>query len=805
MSLAARSVRRCKARQERHAWTFRSVLVALLALVGVAAAVLTPAPRAFAQTAAPSTVAPAAAAPAAAEGIIEIIQVQGSQRIEPATVRTYLTLREGDPFDPVRIDRSLKNLFATGLFANVEIVRQNNILLIRVVENPIINRISMEGNNKIKTEDLTKETVLRARVVYTRTKVQQDVEKILELYRRKGRFAARVEPKVIELPQNRVDVVFEISEGKPTYVRTINFVGNEAFADSDLRGVVLTREERWWRLFTSNDTYDPDRMNYDRELLRQYYVQEGYADFEVVSAVAELGPTRENFYMTFTVKEGPRYNLSKVDLDVNVKDLPKETLQSAVIPQTGDWFNGKKIEDTVDAITNAAGDAGYAFVEVHPRVQREPINKTASVIFQVVEGPRVFIERVDIQGNNRTLDRVIRREIRLVEGDAFNTAKVRRSKQRLENLGYFKEETVKIDNTPSEVYPDRTILTAKVEEQSTGELSFGVGYSSATGALFDVGITERNLLGKGQALTANFSIAQQQSQVSLSFTEPYFLDRHLVAGADLFAQKTDYQAQSGFTSNNYGGSLRLGFSYNEYLYQRFTYGLTATNLTGLSSSVSQYVREQSGTAISSVLSQSLTYDRRNNVIDPTGGYFVTGSTDLAGFGGNERYVKGSAGAALYAEPFAGWIASGSLSGTYIVGLGRDVKIYQRNQLGGYSLRGFKDFGASPRDAVTLDSLGGDWMATASFELRIPLGIPKEAGIKTKLFNDWGVIGPPKALKDSGTVSVLDSRAIRGSAGIGVEWTSPVGIISLDYAPFIFNAQSFDKTSHFRVNFGNRFQ
>ena len=791
MSWAARLVRRCKARQEWRAWGCRGMTRGLIAMAAVMASmVLMPAPWASAQI--------------ASEGIIEIISVQGSQRIEPATIRTYLTVREGDPFDPVRIDRSQKNLFATGLFADIVITRQANTLLIRVVENPIINRIALEGNNKIKDEDLNKEIQLRARVVYTRTKVQQDVEKILELYRRKGRFAARVEPKVIELPQNRVDVVFEISEGKPTYVRTINFVGNTDFSDSKLRGVVLTREERWWRVFTSNDTYDPDRMNYDRELLRQHYVQEGYADFEVVSAVAELAPNRENFYMTFTVKEGPRYKLSKVDLDVNVKDLPKESLQDAVVPQTGDWFNGKQIEDTVDAITNAAGDAGYAFVEVHPRVQRDVAAKTASITFQVLEGPRVFIERVDVQGNSRTLDRVIRREIRLVEGDAFNTAKVRRSKERLENLGYFKQDTVKIDNTPSEVYPDRTILTAKVEEQSTGELSFGIGYSSATGALFDVGVSERNLLGKGQDLRASFSLAQQQTQASVSFTEPYFLGRRLVAGTDLFVTKTNYQSQTGFNSNTYGGSVRLGFSYNEYLYQRFNYTLSATNLTGLSSSISQFVREQAGTAITSQFSQSLTYDRRINVIDPTGGYYVTTSTDLAGFGGSDRFVRAGAGGALYLQPLAGWILSSTVSGTYIVGLGKDVKIYQRSQLGGFTLRGFKDYGASPRDASTLDAVGGDWMVTASFELRVPLGIPKEAGIKTKLFNDWGVIGPPKALQGLSTIQILDSRAIRGSAGIGVEWTSPVGVISLDYSPFIFNAQSFDRSGHFRVNFGNRF-
>jgi len=735
--------------------------------------------------------------------LIQGIAVQGSQRIEPATVRTYVTVREGDPFDPARIDQSLKNLFGTGLFADVSITRQDNLLLIRVVENPIINRISLEGNDKIKDEDLNKEMLLRPRVVYTRSKVQQDVEKILELYRRKGRFAARVDPKVIELPQNRVDVVFEISEGSPTYVRTINFVGNEAFDDGDLRDVVLTREERWWRFLTSNDTYDPDRMNYDRELLRRHYVQEGYADFEVVSAVAELAPNRENFYMTFTVKEGPRYRLNKVELDVNIKDLPRETLESAVIPQAGDWFNGRAIEDTIDTITDAAGTAGYAFVDVNPRVARDPDKKTIDLTFQVQEGPRVFVERVDVKGNVRTLDRVIRRELLLVEGDAFNTARVRRSRERLENLGFFKEQTVKLENAPSDVYPDRTILTAIVEEQPTGELSFGVGYSSASGALFDVGVRERNLLGRGQDLRANFSLAQQQMQVNLSFTEPYFLNRRLVAGFDLVASQVDYQSQSGFTSNTYGSTARIGFQYNERLYQRFNYQAFVTKLTGLTNFSSQFVREQAGSAVTSQVSQVIAYDTRNNIILPTEGYYLTLSTDLAGLGGSERYVRGGVGGAFYLQPFEGWIFSAAASGTYIVGLGQEVKIYQRSQMGGTTLRGFKDFGASPRDALTFDAVGGDWMATASFELKVP-GLPQESGLKTYLFNDWGVIGPPKDLKRRANITILDSQKVRGSAGIGVEWTSPVGVITVDYSPFIFNAQTFDQKSRFRINFGQRY-
>jgi len=787
MRLGARLVRRGNPRQHTRNWG-QKIAAQLFALVFVCVTTLWTS-HAFAQSDAVT---------------IEQILVQGNQRVEPATIRTYLTLREGDPFDPARMNRSLQNLFATSLFADVSIVRQGNNLLIRVVENPIVNRIQFEGNNKIKDEDLNKEVQLRARIVYTRTKVQQDVEKILELYRRKGRFAARVEPKIIELPQSRVDVVYEISEGPPTYVRRINFVGNEAMSDGDLRGVILTREERWWRFLSSSDTYDPDRMNYDRELLRRYYLQNGYADFEVISAVAELAPNRENFYMTFTIKEGPRYKLEKVDVDVRVKDLPKPLVEHAIIPEVGDWFNAKKLEDTSDAVIEAAGDAGFTFIDVKPEVKRNVEKRTMAITFHVIDGPRVFIDRINLKGNNVTIDKVIRREMVLVEGDAFNSAKVRRSKQRLENLGFFKQDTTKIDSNPSEVTPDRTNLLVTVEEQPTGELSFGVGYSSASGALFDVGFRQRNLLGKGQDLSANFSIAQRTMQGNISYTEPYFLNRRLSAGVDLVATRQDYQDEAGFTSNQYGATFRLGYQYNEYLYQRFSYQFSATKLTGLAQSVSQAIREQSGQALTSAVSQSIVYDRRNNIIEPTSGYFLSLSTTLAGLGGTERYVNAGAGGAVYVQPIFDWTLSARLSGSYVVGLGKPLKVYQRFQMGGDNLRGFKDFGASPRDSMTLDALGGDWMAIATIELRLPLGLPKEAGLKPRIFNDWGLIGPPKDLVNLGTIGIFDSRKPRGAAGVGVDWQSPVGVISVDYAPFIWGAQPFDQKQVFRINFGNRF-
>ena len=744
--------------------------------------------------------APVSAQAQPADGTIAQIAVQGNQRIEPATIRTYIAVQEGDPFDPIVIDRSLKNLFATGLFADVSIGRQGEIMIIRVVENPIINRITFEGNDRLENDKLEPEVQLRPRVVYTRTKVQQDVERILDLYRRSGRFAVTVEPKVIELPQNRVDLVFEINEGEPTYVRKITFIGNEEFSDSDLRSTVLTREERWWRFLTSNDTYDPDRLAFDQELLRRFYLSEGYADFEVTSAVAELSPNRKSFFVTMMVDEGPRYRFGELTVDVSIPNLDSKDIQATIVPKRGEWYNAEEIESTIDVFTDVIGAFGYAFVDVRPRVSRNAETRTIDIIFDVQEGPRVFVERVEITGNVRTLDKVIRREFRLVEGDAFNTARMRRSRERLQNLGYFKE--VEIDNVPSEVYPDRTVVTATVEEQSTGELQFGIGFSSGYGALFDIGIRERNLLGKGQDLRLNFSLAQQQTQIDVGFTEPYFLNRRLAAGADIFATETDYLDEAGFISQSIGSTLRLGFNYNEYMFQRVSYLLSWTRLQGINQFASQFVREQQGTTTTSQISQTFAIDKRNNVIEPTDGYFISLSNDLSGLGGTEKYLRSNLAVGYYYEPFEGWIFSATGSAGHIIGIGESIKVFQRYQLGGNNLRGFDDFGASPRDSTTGDALGGDWVATFKAEMKIPLGLPEEIGITPKIFTDWGSIGSPTDLKDRSS-NILQSQIIRGSVGLGIEWESPVGPINIDWAHVLRQAD-FDITQSFRVNFGQRF-
>jgi outer membrane protein insertion porin family len=425
----------------------------------------------------------APAGPAAAQAgqkVIAEIRVEGNQRIEAETVRSYMTIAVGDPFDPERINRSLKSLFATGLFADINIRREGDALVVGVVENPIINRIAFEGNRRIDDDVLAAEVQLRPRVVFTRTKVRNDVARLIELYRRSGRFAATVEPQVIQLAQNRVDLVFEIDEGPITKVRRITFIGNEHFSDRRLRREIATKEAAWYRLFTAADTYDPDRVTFDRELLRRFYLSEGYLDFRVVSAVAELTRDRTGFFVTFTLDEGERYRVGEIDVTSELRDLSVDELRGFVRTDPGDWYDAELVEETVQDLTDAVSSRGYAFVDVRPRIDRDRENLVADITYEIAEGPRVFVERININGNFRTLDRVIRREFQIVEGDAFSSAKLRRSQQRIRDLGFFRAVDV---STREGSGPDKAVVDVDVVEQPTGEVTFGVGISTTEGAL----------------------------------------------------------------------------------------------------------------------------------------------------------------------------------------------------------------------------------------------------------------------------------------------------------------------------------
>ena len=747
-------------------------------------------------------------------GTIKEISVQGNQRVEAETVRSYLVLAEGDGFDDVKIDKSLKALFATGLFADVSIRREGDNLAVRVVENPIINRVAFENNHHVKTDQLEKEVQLKARAVYTRTKVQTDVKRILDLYRHNGRFAATVEPKLIELPQNRVDLVFEINEGEGTYVEQIAFLNNKTFDDTELKDVLQTKEEKWWRFLSSDDTYDPDRVNYDRELLRRFYMKNGYADFRVVSSIAELSPDRTKFFLTFTLDEGERYRVGKVIIKSALKDLKAEDLTyTAKDVEEGDWYNADQIEEIVQKLTDAVGNKGYAFTDIRPQLTRDRANRVIDVTFDIKEAPHVFVERIDIEGNVATLDKVIRREFRLVEGDAFNAARLRRSKERIKDLDFFEKSDV--TNVASDTAPDRTVIKATVTEKSTGQVSFGLGYSTTIGALIDVGLAQRNLLGTGQAASINASLAIKQTNVTLSYTEPYFLDRHVAAGVDLFHSATSTIQTLVYDANTTGGDVRFGFAYDEYLSQLWKYTASVTDISNVQTGASIYIEEEAGNHSLSSIGQTLLYDRRDSRIQTTSGYYLRFGTEYAGLGGTEYFLRSNVGAGQYFKLSrdGGWVLSvtGSLSDILPVE-NKSVLINQRFFLGGDTMRGFKVAGISPRDYVTQDALGGLWQAIASAELKVPLGLPKEFGVQGLLFADVGTVGQTDksvtslaATQSSNgqTSFVQQSSSPRVSAGAGVIWKSPMGPINIDLGMPIVR-QSYDKIQIFRLNFGQRF-
>ena len=728
--------------------------------------------------------------------ILRDIVVEGEQRIEDFSVIAHLGLTIGERVNQEVLNGALKRIFATGLFADVDIEQRGDILVVRVVENPIINRIVFEGNDKIDDEVLEAEVQLRPRVVYTRTRVQSDVQRLLDLYRRSGRFAATVAPKIIELEQNRIDLVFEVKEGEKTGIRGVSFVGNRYFSDGALADVINTKESRWYRFFGSGDTYDPDKLNFDKELLRRYYLANGFADFRVTSAVAELTEDQKDFFITFTLEEGPRYRFGTFDLVSRIPDLPAEPLKPLIELETGDWYDADSVSDTVSLVSTAAGNEGYAFVNVRTVPQRNPVEQTIDITFEILEAPRVFVERVDIQGNVRTLDEVIRREIELVEGDVFNSDQFSRSRRNIQNLGYFSK--VNVSNVPGSG-DDKTVVNVEVEEQSTGELSVGAGYSSSDGALAQLQLRERNLMGRGQDLRLALGLAQRRQSIDLSFTEPYFLEKELSAGFDVFHTLTDYQDSASFDNRRSGAGVRLGYDLDKNWRQLLRYRFAREEVYDISDSASEYIQDDTGVHDLSTIGQRLTFDKRNSRIDPTEGGVISLSTDFTGLGGTMEYMKTTLNTAYYvslADDFTLKLA-GTLG--MINNFGDELRVSDRFFLGGDSLRGFSSGGVGPRDTTTTDALGGERYATGTIELSFPLGLPEEYGIKGSVFTDVGTLSE---LEDSGS-NIVDDDSLRVGSGVGMSWRSPFGPIRLDYAKALKKTDN-DKTESFRINFGTRF-
>ena len=766
-----------------------------------APATAAPTPAVTAAAAAPASVA--ATTPAApASGTIRSIQVRGAERLEPETIRSYSNLFPGQEYNAEKLDAALKELYATELFADVVISgAETGNLLITVKENPVINRIVLEGNKRIKSDKITPEIRLAPRQIFTRSKVRTDVERIIELYKRQGRFAATVDPKIVELDQNRVDLVFEIHEGDKSKIRAINIIGNDTFSDDRLQKEMYTKESGGvLGFFKSNDSYDPDRLAADQQKLRAFYLTQGYADFRVVSALAELTPDRKDFVITYVVEEGPRYKFGAIDAESGLRDLNEKEIKGLIGIKQGEWFNAKRVEDLVTSLTEIAGNRGYAFADVNPNYKRDSDKHVMDVSFRVGESPRVYVERIEITGNSQTQDKVLRREFRVQEGDAFSAIRVKRSQDRIQDLGFFQE---KLDVKQTEgSAPDRVVLGLNVEEKSTGELQLSAGYSSLEKFVFTGSITQRNFRGMGQIAQAGVNWSKYSRSASLGFTEPYLFDRNVSLGGEIF--RRDYNAfnntTSGRRNNTYsqsstGFGIRTGFSLTEYLIAGVRYGLTLDKITldratfysdldgaGPNGPVcdpakaGQYLCDEIGNRLTSSIGYTVALDNTDG-IRPTRGQRVILSQDFAGLGGDTKYLRTRIEGTKYKRLPKNFILSGHVEAGYIAPLGKDpangsdpVRISDR--FFGAQLRGFDVRGIGPRilrrsydndgvlsaTSTVSDALGGH----AYYMGRLEAEFPTSSGLRS-----LGI--RPSAYVDAGSVFKLKSPNL---SNIGATCTRP---------------------------------
>lgn len=755
------------------------------------------------------------AAPVAAQQIpgsfvLSDVQVEGNRRIEAETVRVYTDLDPGETVTPARLNAAVQALYATGLFEDAQILVEGNSLRIVVVENPSINVIAFEGNDIISDEMLNQNIEIRPRLAYNRAAVEADAAIIIDIYRSVGRFGAQVNPVIIERPDNRVDVVFEIFEGDVTEIERITFVGNEVFSDGDLQDVIVSREAGLLSQFFSNDTYDPGKVRLDEELLRQFYLENGFAEFEVESSVVELSADRQGFFLTYTVTEGPRYTFGELFVDPLVDGLEAADFDGTIPARPGDGFDQRVVDDAIENILEITGQMGFAFANVVPRVRQNVEERTVDVAFEIVDGDRVFVERIDISGNTATLDRVIRREFELIEGDAFNASSVRETADRLRGTGYFGDVSVEVQEGSA---PDRAIIETVVEERLTGSVNFGVAYSSASGVGGTVALSENNFLGRGQYAAIEFSTGTDENVYSLAFTEPRFLDREVSAGFDLYFREVDRDT-SNFDETNIGFEPRVTFPLSDNGTLQLRYRISQDEIEANSTvDVSPAIIADEGSALTSSIGFTYRYDRRNSTAAPTDGYVLTFTGDLAGLGGDAQYLKATATGRYYQsfrnddivtfiEGELGALASDS----------DGSRITDRFFLGGANFRGFQAGGFGPRDldttgATSVDSaLGGNYYAVVRAQASFPLGLPEEVGLFGGVFANagslWG-LNDTTFTDTRGTYTIDDSAEVRAAVGVSLFWDSPIGALRIDYANAVKTVEGDDEET-FRLTGGRRF-
>ena len=762
----------------------------------------------------------AVAAPADAGITASSIVVQGNRRIDADTVRSYFKVAPGEHLDAAKIDAGLKALYATGLFQDVRVSQSGGKLIVTVVEAPVINKIAFEGNFRVKDAQLQEEIQSKERGSLSRAKVQADTQRIIEIYQRNGRFDVKVVPEIIDRPNDRVDLIFKITEGEKTGIKSIVFIGNRAYRDWRLKQVIKTTESNWLSFLQTTDVYDPDRIEADRDLIRRFYLKHGYADVQVVSATGEYDPAKKGFIVTFTIEEGPLYHFGKIDIQSNVRAVAAESLQGDLRMSAGQVYNGEAIEKTVEDMTISLARRGYPFGTVRPRGDRNPTTRTIGVTFVVDEGQRAYVERINIRGNYRTRDYVIRRELDINEGDPYNRALVDRAERRIKNLNFFK--SVKITDEPGSA-PDRVVINIDVVEQPTGDFSVMGGYSTSDGWLAEVSVQERNLLGTGRFARAAVTYGQYARSVELSYAEPYFLDTRSSMGVDLFAKQTIASSYLSYGTQSYGGTLKWGLPLREDLafqlrYSAFTQKITLPSYlndcnninpdlvttfptpsaiqptvgspfpVGTTScytygqaSLPVRVELANGSYLTSMFGYGLSYNTLDNNKNPTSGVYASFGQDIAGAGGDVAYLRSTADVRTYYEVVTDLISIVHLQAGDMIGLnkcpqnecassGGYVRMLDDFKMGPNLVRGFQPAGIGPRDitsGTTNDNLGGTMYWGASLEFQYPFYfLPKDSGFRGAIFIDsgsvWGYKGEtqnPATGEINGSITTAPPAAV----------------------------------------------
>jgi outer membrane protein insertion porin family len=739
---------------------------------------------------------------AVADEKITKIVVHGNQRIQTSTIEEYIGLREGQQFSLESQNDAVKSLYATSLFEDVSINFVNGVLRVDVKETPFVSKVTFTGNSKIKSAILTNEISTVAGESLRKAKLRADVEKIKEMYKRSGRFSVNVNSKIEEQGNNAVKVIFQITEGPKTGVKSIYFAGNANYSNSELRSVIMTKESKWFRFLETNDTYDPDRIEYDKHLLAKFYNSVGFADFNVISVTADLLPTKEGFILTYSVDEGNKYQFGNITVNNKLKNVETAEVEKFISQKKGETFNLDAMESIAEKITSYLGSRGYPQVEVYPDIKPNREARIVDVVIVVDQADKIFINKINIEGNLKTEDHVIRRQLKIAEGDIFNRSKIEKGEQNIRNLDYFDKLMLKIAPTDRR---DRYDINIDVEEKSTSSIGLDLGYNTAGGPFGRISFLERNLLGTGKYLNAGIQVGKKSISYYGGVTNPHFLDKDLSLGVNFFRTQDGRGSGFGNGEQNYsktstGGKTSIGYDITDDLSHEVEYLLKQDKLSGLSDSASVFIKEQMGKFTTSAIGHSLTYDRTDSRILPKNGYLIVGSQEFAGVGGNTKYLKHE----LDGKYFKSFVENKytlklSAAAGHIKGVsGKKVRISDRFNLGDASLRGFAPGGIGPRDKKTDEGFGGQKYYTVSSELNFPLGLPQEFNVTGAVFADAGSLWDADS-KSSTPEGFYNDKALRASVGFGFIWITKIAPIKV-YWGFPMKKQKYDEKQTFHIQF-----